>query len=163
MVIWLMGVSGSGKTTLGERMKGCFDSMGTKSYIIDGDLVRTFYDNDLGYGKEDRVSNIKRIMFSCYVLESNGIIPIVCNISPYQNLRNFAKEKFKNYEEIYLKRDMTDIKNKNHVYQGSNVVGVDLEFEVPKSPSLIVNTSELSIEESFQKIIKYIESKINEH
>ncbi len=162
MIIWLLGVSGSGKTTLGTLIKEYFDKKHIKNYIIDGDIVRDFYNNDLGFTKEDRVTNIKRILLSAYILEQNNIIPIVCNISPFQELRQFARNKFTRYEEIYLKRDLNDIKNKENVYKDANVVGVDLQFEEPVNPSLVINTSILNIEESFQKIISYLESIENE-
>jgi len=59
MVIWLIGISGAGKTTLGNKLKQYYDNKNIKSFIIDGDLVRDFYNNDLGYTKEDRIANIK--------------------------------------------------------------------------------------------------------
>lgn len=112
MVIWLLGISGSGKSTLGKELKNYFDNNNINSYIIDGDIIRNFYENDLGYTKEDREANIKRILLSAYILEQNNIIPIVCNISPFEQLRDFARRKFDNYFEIYLKRDINNIKNK---------------------------------------------------
>jgi len=156
MVIWLLGISGAGKTTLGNKLKKYFDEKKIKSYIIDGDLVREFYDSDLGFTKEDRVANIKRILLSAYVLEQNGIIPIVCNISPFQELRNFANEKLDNYIEIYLKREIADIKNKDNVYSKNDVVGVDMVFDEPKNPNLTIDTSKDDIPTSLNKIINYI-------
>jgi len=156
MVLWLLGISGSGKTTLGNEIKKYFNDKNIKSCIIDGDIVRDFYNNDLGYTKEDRIANIKRIMLSAYLLEQNGIIPIVCNISPFQELRDFAKVKFNNYEEIYLKRSLKDIDNKEHVYSSNNVIGVDLKFEEPKEPSLIIDTSKMSIEKSLEVLKEHI-------
>lgn len=157
MVLWLLGISGSGKSTLGKKLKTHFDNKDIKCCIIDGDLVRDFYDNDLGYTKEDRVVNIKRILLSAYLLEQNGIIPIVCNISPFQELRDFARKKFENYIEIYLKRELKDINNKKDVYCGSNVVGIDLDFDEPVNSNLEINTSNQTIEESLNVILQYLE------
>jgi len=154
MVIWLLGISGAGKTTLGNQLKQYFDKQNIKNCIIDGDIVRDFYDNDLGYSKEDRVSNIKRIMLSTYLLEQNGIVPIVCNISPFEFLRQFARKKFDNYIEIYLKRDIKTVTNKDDVYKTIDVVGVDLEFEEPQNSTLIIDTTKLTIDQSLDKIIK---------
>lgn len=156
MVIWLLGVSGAGKTTLGTMLKTYLDSKNIPNCIIDGDIVRNFYNNDLGYTKEDRVANIKRILLSAYLLEQNGIIPIVCNISPFQELRDFAKEKLKDYVEIYLKRNLDDIHNKDTVYNGRDVVGVDVTFEEPRTPSLIINTSTMNAHDSLKSIIQHI-------
>lgn len=159
MVIWLLGISGSGKSTLGKELKNYFDNNNINSYIIDGDIIRNFYENDLGYTKEDREANIKRILLSAYILEQNNIIPIVCNISPFEQLRNFARRKFDNYIEIYLKRDINNIKNKKTVYKDKNVVGVDIKFEEPKNSNLIIDTNKLTKEESLNHILKYLKLK----
>lgn len=159
MVIWLLGISGSGKSTLGKELKNYFDNSNISSYIIDGDIIRSFYENDLGYTKEDREANIKRILLSAYILEQNNIIPIVCNISPFEQLRDFARKKFDNYIEIYLKRDINNIKNKKTVYKDKNVVGVDIKFEEPKNSNLIIDTNKLTKEESLNHILKYLKLK----
>lgn len=157
MVIWLLGISGSGKSTLGRALKNHFDNKNINSYIIDGDIIRNFYENDLGYSKKDREANIKRILLSAYILEQNNIVPIVCNISPFEYLRDFARKKFHNYIEIYLKRDINNIKNKKIVYEDENVVGVDIEFEEPQKSNLIIDTNMLSEKESLTHIIEYLQ------
>jgi adenylylsulfate kinase len=161
MVVWLLGVSGSGKTTLAERLKRDFDRKNIKSFIVDGDLIRDFFDRDLGYSKKERVENIKRVMITAFVLEQNGIVPIVANISPYQELRDLAREKFDEYIEIYLKRDIETISNKDEVYQGSNVIGVDLKFDIPTNPNLVLDTGSEDIDISFKRILDFLEKRIN--
>jgi len=160
MVIWLFGISGTGKSTLAKELKKHFDNQNKKSFILDGDLVRDFFNRDLGYSKKDRIENIKRIMLAAKVLDDNDIVVIVANIFPFEFLREFARKKFKKYIEIYLKRDIKNIKNKNNVYSNSkNVVGVDLEFDEPKNPTLVIQTDKLSIQESIQKILKVIDDR----
>jgi adenylylsulfate kinase len=165
MVIWLMGISGAGKSTLGIKLKKYYDNNNVDSFLLDGDVIRDFYDNDLGYSVEDRVSNIKRIMLSAYVLEQKGIIPIICNISPFENLRDFAREKFNNYNEIFLRKKLeiaksNDVKNiyKNNLGK-SLLVGVDMVFENPLNSDLIIEVDKEDVETSFGKIINYLESK----
>jgi adenylyl-sulfate kinase len=167
MVIWLLGISGSGKTTLGTKVYEHFNSREIKSYMLDGDIIRDFYDNDLGFSKEDRVANIKRIMLAAFVLENNGIIPIVCNISPYQSLREMAQKKFHNYHEIYLMKDVeiarqNDIKGvyKNNL-NGSNMIGLDMPFEEPLNSNLVISVDNESVDDSFQSIISYYEGVVN--
>ena len=165
MVVWLIGISGAGKTTLGNKLYEYYSRNNIKSFILDGDLVREFYDNDLGFSKCDRISNIKRIMLSAYVLEQNDIIPIICNISPFESLRKFARNKFEDYNEIFLKKDLEiakndDVKNiyKNNLEQTS-LVGIDMVFEEPEYSDLIIEVDKEDIEISFKKIINYLESK----
>jgi adenylylsulfate kinase-like enzyme len=165
MVIWLIGISGSGKTTLGLGLKKYFDAIGGKCYVIDGDLVRGFYDNDLGYSREARVANIKRIMLAAYVLGQNDIATIVCNISPFEELREFARRKISDYNEIYLKKSVKasraqDVKKmyKNNVGK-TDIVGIDLKFDEPRNSDLTINVDEESVEDSLGKIIDYIENK----
>ena len=162
MVIWLIGISGAGKKTLGNKVQKYLVDKGLDAFMIDGDIVREFYDNDLGYSKEDRVSNIKRIMLSAYVLEKNHIIPVVCNISPFENLRDFARNKFESYHEIYLRKDIDIARQKDikDVYKSNfkktALVGVDMKFEEPMKSDLTINVDSESEEISFQKIINYI-------
>ena len=162
MVIWLIGISGAGKTTLGNKIHKYLSDKKLKSFIIDGDIVREFYNNDLGYSKEERISNIKRIMLSTYVLEKNDIIPIVCNISPFENLRDFARDKFDSYHEIYLNKSISiakqnDVKGvyKNN-HKRTSLIGVDMKFEEPTKSNLTINVDSESVETSFEKIINYI-------
>ena len=157
MVIWLLGLSGSGKTTLGIELKKYLDSKNVKNFVLDGDIVRNFFDNDLKYSKEDRINNIKRIMLSAYVLEQNGIIPIVCNISPYEELRDFARKKFLNYKEIYLERNLKDIDNKKSVYSQNNVIGKDMEFDIPEKSFITINTSALDVKASLELLVKQLD------
>ncbi|WP_044837559.1 adenylyl-sulfate kinase [Thalassomonas viridans] len=158
MVIWLLGVSGAGKSTLGNRLKSYCDAQGIKSFLLDGDLVRDFYDNDLGYSPPDRRHNIKRIMLAARVLEQNGIIPIVCNISPFEDLRRFARQKFDNYQQVYLRKDIrhartNDVKNiyKDHMNK-TPLVGVDMTFEPPLSNELVLDVDKESVDDSFARL-----------
>ena len=165
MVIWLIGISGAGKTTLGNKLKEYFDSLNKDAFVIDGNFVREFFDDDLGFSKEDRIANIKRIILAAHILSQNNIITIVCNISPFEPLREFMRKKVRDYNEIYLKRDLEicqkdDVKK---IYQNNigktEIVGMDLKFDQPKNSDLIIDTGKESAEESFKKIINYLKNK----
>lgn len=164
MVVWLIGISGAGKTTLGLKLHQYYKNKGIKSYIIDGDLVRDFYDNDLGYTKEDRIANIKRIMFSGYVLENNDIIPIICNISPFEELRDFARAKFLSYHEIFLSKNIEIAKSNDikKIYQNNinktSLIGIDMNFETPLKSNLVIDVDSENEIQSFERIINYLES-----
>lgn len=168
MIIWLFGISGAGKTTLGLKLKEYFEKNDKKVYMIDGDIVRDFYENDLGFSKEDRVANIKRILLSAHVLSENNVIAIVCNIFPFEFLREFARRKFNDYNQIYLKKDI-EISRKDDVkgiYQDNvgktAVVGVDLEFDEPACNELVVEVDNETEEESFAKILGFLKNKYTE-
>ena len=165
MVIWLLGISGSGKSTLGNKIKEYFDKQGRQSFILDGDIVRNFYDNDLGYSIEERRQNIKRILLAAYVLEKNKIVTIVCNISPFEDLREFARNKFNDYVQIYLKKEIQfaqqdDVKN---VYKDNlsktPIVGIDLVFDEPTLNELVLSVDVECVDTSFSKIVSYLTEK----
>jgi len=169
MVVWLLGISGAGKSTLGSKLKEYCDQLDKKSWIIDGDSIRDFFDNDLGFERDDRVQNIKRILLAAQVLSENGVIAIVCNISPFEELRRFARRKLKNYQQIYLKKNLEssrreDVKGmyRNHVGK-TPVVGVDLQFDEPHNSDLVLDVENETVEESFQKIKTHLQQKFPEY
>ncbi|MHC4744089.1 MAG: adenylyl-sulfate kinase [Planctomycetota bacterium] len=168
MVIWLLGISGSGKTTLGMGLKRHLEALGKPCYMIDGDLVRGFHDNDLGYSREDRVANIKRILLSAHVLEQAGVAAIVCNISPFEELREFARRKIDGYSEIYLKKSLeaskaTDVKGMYNEHFGkTDIVGIDIEFDEPGGSHLIINVDAETEEESLRRIIEFVQERHRE-
>jgi adenylylsulfate kinase-like enzyme len=165
MVIWIIGISGSGKSTLGNMLKKHFDEKKIKSQIIDGDVVRSFFEDDLGYSVEDRKQNIKRILLASYFLEKNGVIPIICNIGPFESLRIFARDKFKDYVQIYLHKEIESAKKndvKNVYKENINVtpiVGLDLLFEVPEINELFLRVDQESKEDSLKRIVDYVEAR----
>lgn len=166
MVIWLLGISGAGKSTLGVKLKNHFDSLNIASVLIDGDLVREFFEHDLGYSVVERQHNIKRIIFAAYLLEQQGIIPIVCNISPFEALRNFAGRKLQDYVQIYLQKKLSaasgdDVKGVYHTHANNTpLVGIDIEFEEPSRSSLVLPVDEQTVEESFNNILTFLSGKL---
>ncbi len=168
MIIWLIGLSGAGKTTLGKKLEEYYKNLGKKTIFIDGDEVRNFFNSDLGYSKKDRTENIKRIQLATYFLSKTDLITIVCNISPFEELRNFQREKIDNYVEVYLKREIDECKENDvkDMYKTNigktDIVGDDLQFDEPLKTDLICNTSKESIIESLKKIIAFTEQKFME-
>ena len=165
MIIWLLGISGSGKTTLGSALKKGLDARQVANAMLDGDVVRQFFDHDLGYSREDRVANIKRIQFGAYVLSRNNIVTIVCNISPFQELRAFARAKLPDYNEIHLHKDLArsvrnDVKNIYKQNLGkSDIVGREIPFDDPVTCDLRLDVETLTIEQSLEKINQYLRAK----
>jgi adenylylsulfate kinase-like enzyme len=158
MVIWLLGLSGSGKTTLGKKLADYYKTLSKNIYLIDGDEVRGVLNNDLGYSVDERKENIKRIILIAYFLEKNNIMPIVCNIAPFQSLRKIARDTFSDYCEIYLERSIdecidNDVKGMYHANSEQNeIVGVDLSFDDPELCDLRINTATHTESESLEMI-----------
>lgn len=168
MIIWLMGISGAGKTTLGRKLEKFYRDKGLKTYLLDGDEVRDLFENDLGYTDSDREANIKRIILGTYLLDKNDIIGIVCNISPFQELRDLARRKISGYNEIYLDKDIRismekDIKGVYKENLGkTDIVGLGQRFDNPVNCDLRIKVDEMTEEESFELIKRYIAEKYGE-
>lgn len=168
MVIWFIGLSGSGKTTLGNRLKEYLDRNGKDSYLIDGDLVRGFFENDLGYTPAERKANIRRIQLAAHVLSESGTIGIVCNISPFEELREFARRRISGYTEIYLKRDIAELQARDSkgMYRENlgktDIVGLDTGFDPPLHSDIVLDTANESVSESFERVLEYLKTKYPE-
>ena len=165
MIIWLIGISGAGKTTLGRMLEKYYKDKGYKTYLLDGDEVRDLFENDLGYTDEDREANIKRIILGAYLLDRNDIVGIICNISPFQHLRDLARKKIEGYNEIWLDKDIrismkNDVKGvyKNNIGK-TDIVGMGQRFDEPVSCDLRIKVDEMSEEDSFRLIKEYIIDK----
>ena len=165
MILWLIGISGAGKTTLGRKLEAHLQEQGKPVYLVDGDEVRSLFDSDLGYSREDREANIKRIILGAYLLDKVGVTGIICNISPFQHLRDLARKKIAGYNEIYLKKDLNrsisnDVKDmyKNNLGK-TEIIGKEIGFDEPVRSDLVVPVDDQTVEESYQMILNYLESK----
>lgn len=166
-VVWLLGLSGAGKTTLARRLLARAQEKGAPADLVDGDLVREFFGDTSGYGRENRVANIKRIVFASSLLSRNGILTIVSNISPYEETRAFAREKIPGYLEIYLKasvedcarRDPKGLYKKARAGENKNMIGIDEPFEEPRTPDLVVDTVGQTEDECLRRILAFLAEK----
>ncbi|EOS69960.1 hypothetical protein C818_02123 [Lachnospiraceae bacterium MD308] len=168
MIFWLIGISGAGKTTLGRKLEEHFNKIEKKCCLLDGDEIRDLFERDLGYTDTDREINIKRIILGAYLLDKNDIIGIICNIGPFEHLRQLARKKIVGYNEIYLKKNLNvSIKNdvkgmyRNNIGK-THIVGLDSSFDEPISPDLILEVDYETEMESYQRILSYIKDKYGE-
>src|ERR1044072_1770521 len=100
--IWFTGLSGAGKTTVAEIVKTELESRGQAVEILDGHVVRTHLSKGLGFSKEDRDENIRRIGFVCNLLSKNGVIAIAAAISPYREVRDEVRARIPNFVEVHV-------------------------------------------------------------
>src|SRR2546427_13070291 len=173
LTIWFTGLSGAGKSTLSEAIEERLKARGRSVEILDGDLVRTHLSKGLGFSREDRDTNIKRIAFVCSLLTRNGVICISAAIAPYREARQWARQEIGNFVEVYVKcplevcreRDVKGLYKLVDEGKIKNFTGVDDPYEEPVHPELIVETDKETVEESVTRIfarlaeLGYLESE----
>jgi adenylylsulfate kinase len=164
--IWFTGLSCSGKSTLSKRLEDALRKRGlNKIEILDGDVVRTNLSKGLGFSKEDRDINIKRIGFVCKLLSRNGVVAIAAAISPYREVRDFNRKEIGDFVEVYCKcpldicieRDVKGLYKKALAGEIKNYTGVDDPYEEPFHPEVVIETDRETPEESVAKIIQKLE------
>ncbi len=167
-VIWFTGISGSGKTTLATRVHAELKKQDIQAELLDGDVVRDFFEGDLGYSRAERILNVRRIAFAAMLLAKNGIPVLVANIAPYYEVRDFIRRILPHYSQIYLKAtvgkvmvcDVKGIYAKAHKTNYQQIIGVGDAYDVPRNPDLVVDTDHQSVDESVGKIMDYLKRKV---
>jgi adenylylsulfate kinase len=145
MLLWLTGLSGAGKTTIALSLTEKLKAQNYKVELLDGDVVRTHLSEGLGFSREDREINIRRITFVANLLSRNGVIAIVAAISPYRELRNKIRKNTTNFVEVYVNsplevceaRDIKGLYAKARAGKIRNFTGIDGEHP---SLDLSINT-----------------------
>jgi len=174
LIVWLTGLSGSGKSTIAKGLASELRSRTCLVEVLDGDVVRTNLSKGLGYSREDRDINIRRIGFVANLLSRKGIVVIVAAISPYQATRNELRRTNENFIEVYVNAPLQvceerDVKGLYAMVRAGKIkafTGIDDPYEEPSNPDIVCYTSEESIEESITKIgtkleiLGYIPTKI---
>lgn len=163
--IWFTGLSGSGKTTLAREVEEILLERGLKVEVLDADIVRTNLSKGLGFSKEDRDINIRRIGFVCNLLTRNDVVAIAAAISPYKSVRDENRKLIKNYVEVFCKcsiealtqRDVKGLYAKALKGEIKNFTGVDDPYEAPDNAEVVVDTGKETEEQSVAKIIKTLE------
>lgn len=138
---WITGLSGAGKTTIGEEFFQIIRRQKKTVLFLDGDILREVFGNDLGYGREDRFRCAMRYSRLCRLLSEQGQDVVLCTISMFHEVRNWNRQNIKKYKEVYIEVPMEVLEQRNQkgLYQsGSDVVGVDLDMELPKNPDLLL-------------------------
>lgn len=146
-VYWITGLSGAGKTTIGRLFYEKLRVQKESVLFLDGDTLREVFGNDLGYSRKDRFQCAMRYSRLCRLLSGQGQDIVICTISMFHEVREWNRKNIGKYKEIYIEVPMEILKERNQkgLYQsGSDVVGVDLETELPENPDIIVkNDGEL--------------------
>ena len=151
MVVWLIGLSGAGKTTLASKIVSDCRKLTSSVVLVDGDLVRAIFGNDLGYTLGDRQQNANRICQLCKFLDDQGIHVVCAILSLFPESREWNRNNLKSYYEVFIDAPLSDMKSRDikGIYARyergveKNVAGLDLEFKAPNSNLVIQNNGSL--------------------
>lgn len=165
VTIWFTGLPSSGKSTIARILERRFKQGGLKCELLDGDVVRTNLSKGLGFSREDRDLNIKRIGFVAHLLTRNDVIAIASAISPYREVRDYNRRMIGNFVEVYVKcsieecekRDVKGLFKKARAGEITGFTGVDDPYEEPLHPEVVCDTEKESAEESAEKVIRKLE------
>ena len=163
--LWFTGLSGAGKSTLATRCEEIFLERGMKVEVLDGDVVRTNLSKGLGFSKEDRDTNIRRIGWVCHILTRNDVIAIGAAISPYKAIRNENRKMIGRFCEVYCKCPIDVLKTRDPkgLYEKAlrgeikGFTGVDDPYEPPEKPEVLIESDKETVDQSVDKIIRTLE------
>jgi adenylyl-sulfate kinase len=163
--LWFTGLSGAGKSTLSQPIAERLKALGHRVEILDGDVVRTNLSKGLGFSKEDRDTNIRRIGFVANLLSRNGVAAITAAISPYRDVRDEVRSMVTNdgagFVEVYVhcplevlaERDVKGLYKKAIAGEIKNFTGVSDPYEAPVNPDVLVDSSTETVDAGVAKII----------
>jgi adenylylsulfate kinase len=166
--LWFTGLSGAGKTTISEIVEQQLRDRGSRIEVLDGDVVRENLSKGLGFSKEDRDTNIRRIAFVADLLSRNGVPVITAAISPYREIRDEARETMGDrFIEVFVKasvevcaeRDVKGLYEKAFKGEIKEFTGVSDPYEPPLNPELTLDTEHETAEESAAKILTLLEER----
>ena len=171
MIIQFCGMSGAGKTTLAEHARIKLVLLNIPVEIMDADEYRKFIIKNLGFSKEDRCENIRRLAFIANKFSAHNIVTIICAINPYEEIRQELQSKYTNVKTVFInceipeliKRDTKGLYKKAflpeaHKDKIHNLTGINDPFEAPINPDLTINTDIESIDTSVEKLVRFIQA-----
>lgn len=167
VVVWFTGLSGAGKTTISQAVEKELRRRGYKVELLDGDIMRQNLTKGLGFTKDDRIENIRRIGFVAHLLARNGVIVLVSVISPYREVREEMRRKIGDFIEVYVnaplevceQRDVKGLYKKARAGEIKHFTGIDDPYEPPLKPEVECRTDLESVAESVNKVL----SKLKEY
>lgn len=169
-VIWFTGLSGSGKSTLANVLELSLASRGIRTYLLDGDNVRQGLTQDLGFSREDRRENIRRVAQAAKLFVDAGVVVIAAMISPLREDRSLARKLFAPEEfievfidcplDVCMERDPKGLYKKAQSGLIPEFTGISSPYERPENPDISIRTHELPIEKAAEQILTYVHDQI---
>lgn len=164
-VIWFTGLSGAGKSTLAHTVEERLHQIGCRTYVFDGDNVRHGLCSDLGFSKQDRSENIRRIAQMCNLFVDAGVIALTAFISPLHKDREMVRTLMgDDFVEVYCccpvevceERDVKGLYKKARAGEIDNFTGISAPYEAPENADLVIDTDKESLEECVEKVIRFL-------
>lgn len=169
-LIWFTGLSGSGKSTLAVQLEAALHAEGFKTYLLDGDNVRSGLNKDLTFTDEGRVENIRRISEVCKLFLDSGVVLLSAFISPFQADREQVKSIVgdDNYIEVFVdaplevceQRDVKGLYKKARTGEVRNFTGISSPYERPANPDVVIHTDRMSVEEAVKVLMEAIVPRV---
>src|SRR5712664_981014 len=164
-VVWFTGLSGAGKSTIANALKAELELRGRHVELLDGDEVRTHLSKGLGFSKEDRDTNIRRIGYVARLVARSGGVAITAAISPYREVRDEVRAQTPNFVEVFahapietlVERDVKGLYRKALAGEIKNFTGVSDPYEEPRHPEVLCDTSKETLQQSLAKVIDALE------
>lgn len=162
--LWFTGLPSSGKSTLARMVESRLTQMGFHTEVLDGDEVRLRLSKGLGFSKEDRDENIRRISYVANIITRCGGVAITCAISPYREIRDEARKEIGRFVEIYvkcpieecIKRDVKGLYKRAISGEIPNFTGISDPYEEPLRPEITLETNIETMNESVEKILRIL-------
>lgn len=163
--LWFTGMSGAGKSTLAKLAAEELLDRGHRVEVLDGDEVRTHLSKGLGFSKEDRDTNIRRIGYVARLLSRNGVVAISAAISPYRDVRDEVRRQHERFFEVYVKcpleklveRDVKGLYKRAIAGEIPHFTGVSDPYEEPLNPELVIETHRETAADSLSRLIRALE------
>ncbi|MBN2909480.1 adenylyl-sulfate kinase [Polycladomyces sp. WAk] len=165
VTVWLTGLSGSGKTTIAKMAEAKLNQRGQPVQLLDGDTVRERLNKDLGFSKADRFTQVERVTYVAELLTYHGIIVLAALISPYREIRAYARRHIPSFVEVYVRCPLEECARRDvkglyaRAFRGEipQFTGVSDPYEEPENPELILDTQRETVDESVEKLLRYLE------
>ncbi len=169
ILVWFTGLSASGKSTIAHHLEKELFERGVRSYVLDGDNVRHGISNNLGFSREDRRENLRRIAEVSKLMVDSGVVVLSAFVSPYREDRSYVREIVgaDDFVEVYVRcpvevceqRDPKGLYKKARAGVIKGYTGIDAPYEEPQSPDVVLDTMELDVEDAVRKVLEYLDSR----
>lgn len=167
VTVWFTGLSGAGKSTLAEALAPRLSALGRRVELLDGDAVRTHLSKGLGFSREDRDTNVRRIGWVAQLLTRNGVFVITAAISPYRDARTWCRDTIKDFVEVYVStpleecaaRDVKGLYARAMAGEIPHFTGVNDPYEPPTDPALELDTRGMTVDEGVERVLAVLRAR----